>query len=440
MKTLISQLDDKASILQVFKSLEEKPQPNFPEWFSTLRKEALSSFSSLSFPRLRDEEWKYTNIEPVIQNSYSFDTKLPVNSLAPKDFETIGGKETGGTRLVFINGLYSKEFSVSNYVDGIIVESFQEALQKHSDELKPYLGRQADSKTDAFTALNTSFIYDGVFIFVPKSKAIQKPVELVFVSLGNKISQPRNLFVLAEKATASVIESHISAGSEAHFTNSVTEIFLNPGARLSHYKIQRQNKQSFHVASNHISCAEKSSYNSYSFTFGSRLSRENLNVMLEAGDAACLLNGLYLISGSQHTDQHSVIDHAKPHGKSTQVYKGILCGRSRAVFNGKIFVRLGAQKTDAHQVNKNLLLSEGAIIDTKPQLEIMADDVKCTHGAAIGELDEAEIFYVRSRGISEENARLILTHGFANEVIETVGIEPLRASLEKLVWQALENG
>ncbi len=162
--------------------------------------------------------------------------------------------------------------------------------------------------------------------------------------------------------------------------------------------------------------------------------------MLNAEDAACVLNGLYLVSGSQHTDHHTLIDHAQPHGKSAQVYKGILCGRSRAVFNGKIFVRLGAQKTDAHQINKNLLLSEGAIVDTKPQLEILADDVKCTHGAAIGELDESEIFYVRSRGISEENARLILTRGFANEVIETVKIEPLRASLEKFVWQALENG
>ncbi len=262
MKTLISQLDDKASILQVFKSLEEKPQPNFPEWFSTLRKEALSSFSALSFPKLRDEEWKYTNIEPILENSYSFNTEISVKGLTPKDFETIGEKETGGTQLVFIDGLYSKEFSKVSNADGIFIESFQEALQKHSDQLKPYLGKQADSKTDAFTALNTSFIYDGAFIFVPKGKTVEKTIELVFVSSGNKISQPRNLFVLQENATASVIESHVSLGNEVHFTNSVTETFLNPGANLSHYKMQRQNKQSFHVASNHVSGEKKSRYHS----------------------------------------------------------------------------------------------------------------------------------------------------------------------------------
>lgn len=440
---VISQLDDKANILDAFKGLEEKTSSKFPQWFLAQRREAMSSFSSVSFPKLQDEEWKYTNIKPILDQAYTLDLEPQASpsQLTTKDLEVLLEKKIGEIRLVFIDGYYSNEFSkVPAQMDGLVIESFQHAIEKYSDHLKPYLGQQANSKSDAFTALNSSFIHDGQFILVPRGKAFEKPIELIYISTANKISQPRNLFVSAENSKASVIETHISLGTEIGFTNSVTEIFLGRGAHLRHYKIQKQNKESFHMASNHVSCEEKSHYESYSFTFGSRLSRDNLNVTLKAEEAECVLNGLYLVSGSQHTDHHSVIDHIKPHGKSTQVYKGVLSGRSRAVFNGKIFVRLGAQKTDAHQVNKNLLLSEGATIDTKPQLEILADDVKCTHGAAIGELDKSEIFYVRSRGLSEESARKLLTRGFANEVVETVKIDPLRASLEKWVWQALENG
>ncbi len=425
------QLDDKKSILETFR----KQKGPDPFWLESLRKEAASQFAGLDFPTLRDEEWKYTNVEPLLKNSFSFapstDKLTPPENLLGRDEKV---------RLVFTNGNFSKELSRIPEENGIIIENFTEALRSHPKTFEPYFAKQADFKKDAFTALNTALFCDGAFIFLPKGEILETPIHLIFISSEEKvISQPRNLIVLGEGAQAKVIETHLSLHQEVYFKNAVTEIVLQPNATLHHYKIQRESKKAFHISTAQITCEKESAYHSYSFTFGAGLSRENINVKLADEGSSCELNGLYLVSDIQHTDHHTMIDHAKPRGRSRQVYKGVLGGRSKAVFNGKIFVRAGAQKTDAHQTNKNILLTRGATVDTKPQLEILADDVKCTHGAAIGELEESEIFYARSRGLSEARARHLLTYGFASEVVSAVKIEPLRSGLDQRVWQALQK-
>ena len=438
------QLDDKASILQAFEALQKTASAaQHPSWLESLRKNAASCFAELNFPTLRDEAWKYTNVEPLIKNSFSFTFEPETEGLVRESIEALLWGEPEWTRLVFVNGIYSKELSkISKKAEGVRIESLRETFLKHPEELERYLARQADFKNNPFTALNTAFLSDGAFIFIPHGKVLEEPIHLLFISLspGKKtISQPRNLIVLGEASQVKIIESHVSSAQDIYFTNAVTEIVLGPAASLDHYKVQRESKKAFHMATTQTSCDRSSAYHSYSFTFGAGLSRENLNVALLAEGGSCQLDGLYLVSDIQHTDHHTVIDHTQPQGMSRQLYKGILGGRAKAVFNGKIYVRLGAQKTDAHQINKNLLLTMGATVDTEPQLEIFADDVKCTHGAAVGELEEAEIFYVRSRGISEENARNLLTYGFASEVVNAVKIEPIRSALDEWVRQALQK-
>ena len=437
----VPRLDDTSGVLQTFEALKSKTNGYEPSWLCSVRKDAAARFSELNFPTVRDEEWKYTSVEPIVKNSFSFNFDASTNSPAKGKLETFLFGEADWNLLVFVNGIYSKELSsVTPRAEGIEIGSLAEALKSRPARLEPYLTRQVDFKSNKFTALNTAFLGDGAFIYIPKGKTIQKPVELLFISISEEekiIAQPRNLLVLGEGSRAEVIESYVSLNVGPYFTNAVTEIFLEPAASLDHYKIQRENPKAFHVATTEVSCERASAYQSYFFTFGAGLSRENLNVALRSEGASCLLNGLYFVSGTQHTDHHTAIDHTRPGATSSQTYKGVLSGEAKAVFNGKIFVRPLAQKTDAHQTNKNLLLSGRAAVDTKPQLEIFADDVKCSHGAAVGELDPSEIFYIRSRGISEEHARNLLTYGFAGEVIHTVKLEPVRSSLDRLVWQAL---
>ena len=438
----VPRLDDKAGVLQTFEALEKETTAQ-PAWLRSLRKDAASSFAALHFPTLRDEEWKYTSVEPLLKNSFSFTFEPEKDGLRREALEQLAWGHPEWNRLTFVNGIYSKELSrVSGEAEAIRIESLREALLSHPQEVERYLAREVDFKTNAFTALNTALFYDGAFIFVPKGVVLEEPIHLLYVSHSNGkkfISQPRNLIVLSEGAQAKVIESYVSPAEDIYFTNAVTEIFLSPTASLDHYKIQRESKKAFHVATTQTSSERDSTYHSYLFTLGSGFSRENLKVGLRAEGASSFLDGLYLVSETQHTDHHTVIDHMKPHGTSHQLYKGVLGGRAKAVFNGKIFVRLGAQKTDAHQTNKNLILSKGATVDTKPQLEIFADDVKCTHGAAVGELDESEIFYVRSRGLSEENARNLLTYGFASEMVNSVKVEAIRSVLDKLVLEAVKR-
>ncbi|HKR59043.1 MAG TPA: Fe-S cluster assembly protein SufD, partial [Pyrinomonadaceae bacterium] len=291
-----------------------------------------------------------------------------------------------------------------------------------------------------FVALNTAMLSGGAFVFIPKNLEIVKPLSLLFISEAtnkNVAAFPRVLVVAGENSKATLIESYASAGSGTSFTDAVVEIALQDGARLEHYKVQRESVESFHIATTSANLGANASYDSTAINFGAQLSRHDVAVKMDHEGAECWVDGLYVVSSGQHTDTHSVIDHQQPHCTSHQLYKGILDGNSRAVFNGKIFVRHGAQKTDAMQTNKNLLLSKEARVDTKPQLEILADDVKCAHGAAVGQIEEDELFYLQTRGLHTELARNLLTYGFAEEVIGKIKIDSIRAQLDEAVLNRL---
>ncbi len=416
--------------LAAFERAEKNQSATEPSWIPSLRKTAIHRFANLGFPTQKNEDWKYTSVEPIARSAFRFPFEISGNGVSSDKINSFSFL-VPENRLVFVN---------AQFKSGIQAGTLQEALHSHPKELEPFLAKQADFQSDPFTALNTAFFQDGGYLSVPKGKVVIEPVEFLFFSSshGEKlITQPRNLIVLEEEAEATVIENYASLEGET-FTNAVTEIILGPGARLTHYHIQNQSEKAFHVSTTQVSANRNSHFSSNVFSFGSGLSRNNLNVTLRGEGDQCELNGLYMVRGHQHVDHHTLIDHLKPNGTSHQVYKGVLAGRARAVFNGKIFVHQDAQKTDAHQLNKNLLLSEEAVVDTKPQLEISADDVKCTHGAAVGQLRDEEIFYVKSRGLGEEAARKLLTYGFASEVLEKVKLAPVRARLEQLIWERLQ--
>ena len=311
---------------------------------------------------------------------------------------------------------------------------------KYAEILRDQLARSADYSENAFTALNTAFISSGAFLFISKGVSIDAPIHLLFIADVKEkavASFPRILIVAEKGSSATVIESYASAHEEVYFTNAVVEIRLEDGARLNYYKVQRENSKAFHIATTQAELGRNSSFNSTTVTLGAQLSRHNINVALDNEGAECWVDGLYIVGSGQHADTHSLIDHRKPHCTSHQLYKGILDGKSRAVFNGKVFVHENAQQTDAMQTNKNLLLSNEARVDTKPQLEIFADDVKCAHGATVGQLEEEELFYLSSRGLHPIIARNLLTYGFAEEVIEKIKVESIKAQLDEAVLNRL---
>jgi Fe-S cluster assembly protein SufD len=314
------------------------------------------------------------------------------------------------------------------------------ADERYGEIVREHLALGADYIANGFTALNTAFIFHGAFVYIPRDVKVDRPLHLLFISDpadANIVTFPRVLVVADENSSATVIESYASTSDKLYFTNAVVELVLKEGAHLDHYKIQRESSEGFHVASTNVDLGSNSSYDATTITFGAKLSRHNITVTMDHEGAECRVDGLYLVSGRQHTDTHSVIDHKQPHCTSHQLYKGILDGRSRAVFNGKIFVRHDAQKTDALQTNKNLLLSNEARVDTKPQLEILADDVKCAHGAAVGQIDEDELFYLETRGIHTDLARNLLTYGFAEEVIGKIKVDSIKAQLDETVLNRL---
>ncbi|HET9775578.1 MAG TPA: Fe-S cluster assembly protein SufD, partial [Gemmatimonadaceae bacterium] len=296
-----------------------------------------------------------------------------------------------------------------------------------------YLGRIAGFDRHAFTALNTAFVRDGALIEVLPDADVAEPIHLVFVSEGDRVSHPRNLIIAGRHSRATIVESYVSLREGTYFTNAVTEIVVGEGAHLDHYKIQRESENAFHVGTVQAKQEANSQFHSFSFAVGGSLARTNIYTALDGDAATCTLNGLYLTDGTQHIDNQTSIEHIAPNCPSHEVYKGVLDGRSHGVFNGKVYVHPEAQKTDGKQSNNNLLLSPQARVDTKPQLEIFADDVKCTHGATVGRLDDVAMFYLNSRGIGPERARTLLTYAFAADVLESIELPAVKNALEKLV-------
>jgi Fe-S cluster assembly protein SufD len=409
-------------------------------WFRQLQESAIERFVEVGFPTVKDEEWKYTNVAPLVKTDFEFPSTTP-SALEIGNLSSY--PETAKSRVVFINGRLENELSDLSAVGEVVLLDLQTAIrdERFGELIREHLGHQADYVTNSFTALNTAFATDGAFVYIPSNTSLASPVHLAFIVNAIEKSPamfPRVLVVADEGSNATIVESYSSTSESVYFTNAVIELVLKDNARLTHYKLQRESESAFHIANTAAVLGRSSYYDSTAITLGGQLSRHDISVTMDAEGAECHVDGLYLVSTSQHADTHSVIDHRKPHCSSHQLYKGILDGKSRAVFNGKIFVRHDAQKTDAMQTNKNLLLSNEARIDTKPQLEILADDVKCAHGAAVGQIDEDEQFYLETRGINPSLARNLLTYGFAEEVIEKIKLDSIKRELDEVVLNRLQ--
>jgi Fe-S cluster assembly protein SufD len=343
--------------------------------------------------------------------------------------------------LVFVNGRYAPSLSTAGALpDGIRAGSLAPALA--SDSVEPYLTRVAGFDRRAFTALNTSSFVDGAFIHVPANAVLERPIHVLFVSTADgrpTVAHPRVLLVVGKSAQVTIVESYVGPNADRYFTNAVTEVVVGENASVEHYKVQRESFDAYHIGTMHVVGTRNASFRSHSLSFGGALVRNEIIAMLDGEGIECTLNGLYLADGRRLVDNHTTIDHAKPHCGSREVYKGILADHARAVFNGRIIVRPDAQKTDAKQTNKALLLSEDAQINTKPELEIFANDVKCTHGAAVGQMDDEAMFYLRARGLGREEARNLLIHAFAGDVLNRMPLETLRTRAEAVLLEQLPS-
>ncbi len=409
-------------------------------WFERLRTSAMDQFEQLGFPTVQHEEWKYTNLAPLAK--LDLEPVISASPLPASDLQQFVLPESANNQIVLVNGILQSQLSVTEAENRIVAMELTQALSHpdYSDVVREHLGRGADYNASAPTALNTAFISSGAFILIPANIRLETPLHLMCVSdpvEPELAAFPRILVVAEENSSATLIETYGATKERRYFNNAVVEVVLKSGAWLDHFRVQRENVEAYHIASTTVDLGRDSSYNSTAITLGGKLSRHDISVLLDHEGAECWVDGLYLVGSGQHADTHSVIDHRKPHCSSHQLYKGILDGKSRAVFNGKIFVRHGAQKTDAMQTNKNLLLSTEAHVDTKPQLEIFADDVKCAHGAAVGQIDEEELFYLETRGINPDLGRNLLTYGFAEEVVGKITVDSMRTQLEHAVLNRL---
>ncbi len=424
-----------------FESFEKSLNGEAGSKIHSVRKAAIARFAELGFPTTRDEEWKYTDISSFTGVQFDPVVKDQPDNPAMNDVKRFLFEDSGYPLLVFVNGQYASHLSsVPSLPQGVIVGRLADALKNENGVVHEHLARHARYEKNAFTALSTAFLKDGACIVIPKGAILETPVHVLHVSTGagkELASHPRNLIIAGADSQAKVIESYVSLSDGRYFTNAVTEIVLGENAVVEHEKLQMESTGALHVGLTHVAQARSSNFVSNSMNFGGELVRNSIVAILDGEGAECTLNGLYHVAGNQLIDNHTVIDHAKPKCNSHEMYKGIMDGKSRGVFNGKIIVREDAQKTDAKQTNKNLILSEGATVDTKPQLEIFANDVKCTHGATIGQLDDESIFYLRSRGVGVDDARAILIYAFAGEVVERVGVAAVRERLDRILHERL---
>jgi Fe-S cluster assembly protein SufD len=404
-------------------------------WLRNLRERAFAYFSENGFPTPQNEEWKYTNVKEVAGGRWS----VAGDSVENIDVSEFVFDESKESVLVFTGGGFDRNLSNLSDLNGAEVLSFSEAAgdERFAEIFREKLGKLVEFDKNGFTALNTAFIGEGAFLFVPKNAKIEKPIQFLFVSGEGNASFPRVLVVAESFAEATIIETYVRAEETKYLTDAVIEISVADEAKLKHYRVQRESHEAFHVGTSGAEIYRGSIYNATNITLGARLSRHDISVTFQTEGGEAFVDGLYMVVGSQHADTHSIIDHKFPNCTSHQNYKGIVDGEARAVFNGKVFVREDARGTDAEQSNKNLLLSNDARVDTKPQLEIFNDDVKCSHGATVGQLEEEELFYLLSRGLNDSLARNLLTYGFAEEIISKIEIESIKKQLDEAVLNRL---
>jgi Fe-S cluster assembly protein SufD len=430
-------------VLGAFESFEHGSHGTSPSWLQALHKGGIAHFAELGFPTTEHEEWRFTNVAPIARTPWAL-AEVP-GKVSEKDLGPLLFPDLAGKRVVFVDGHFSKELSskgLESGPQGLRIQNIYEALSSSFPLVAQNLARHARYDENSFVALNTAFVRDGAVIIAPARFVQKEPVYLIHVTTGakpNTVTHPRTLIIAQRDSELKVIEHFISLGSGTAFTNSVTEIVLDEAARVEHCKVQDESLNTFHIATIQTQQARNSHLLSHSVSIGGAITRNNINCALDGEGIEATLNGLYLGRNSQLVDHHTSIYHNKPNCNSHEFYHGILDGKSQGVFNGKIFVRPEAQKTDAKQTNRNLLLSDEATVDTKPQLEIFADDVKCTHGATIGQLDPDSIFYLRARGIGLEMARKMLLHAFASEIVNRISIEPLREHLDSKLFEMYEK-
>lgn len=432
-----------ARVAEYVSAFEALDRTDEPIWVGAQRRGAIESFTQLGFPTSKNEDWHFTSVSPLLERTYSPATPdsstLTARDISPFMFE--GEWQT----LVFLNGHFLPQLSESVTGDTVFVGPVSAALESDDTArlLERHVGGLAETHSHAFSALNAAFAGEGALVHVAPNSAPPHNIHLLFVcddAAEGALVSPRNLIVLGHHAEATVMESYVSIGNANYFTNAVTEVYVADGARLRHYKIQRESTRAFHVGSWYATQGRSCAYEAFSFAIGADLSRTNIATLLDGEGSHGSLDGLYLVNGDQTVDHQTSVIHAKENCTSHELYKGVMDGDSHAVFNGKVYVHPEAQKTDGKQSNANLLLSERARVDTKPQLEIYADDVKCTHGATIGPVDTTALFYLKSRGIGPEIALRLLTYAFAAEVLEELTIPAVRDELERLAFERFAVG
>lgn len=414
-------------------------RPEGPAWLTAIRERAIARFREVGYPTTRNEEWHFTSPAPIAEADF-VPMRAATGTLSVEDLGPLLFGEPDWPRLVFVNGRFAPSLSRVDARDGVKAMSLAVALREEPSLLEYHLTRRADivDPAQVFTAINTALMQDGAVVQVGRGIDAATPIHLLFLSdaaAEDGVCHPRILLVAEPGSRATVIEQHAGAGGERYFTNVVTEAWIGEGATLHHLRLQRESARAFHVGTTAVHQEQDSHFVSFSFATGAALSRINIHTGLHGRGGGATLNGLYMLDGEQHCDHQTRIVHAQPDCYSREVYKGILDGASHGVFNGKVYVHPEAQKTDGKQTNNTLLLSERARIDTKPQLEIFADDVKCTHGATVGRIDETALFYMKSRGIPDREARKLLTYAFAAEVLETIPVDALRDGLERLTLE-----
>jgi Fe-S cluster assembly protein SufD len=429
--------------LKAFERFEQAGAATRPSWLFPLRKAGLARFAELGFPTLKNEDWRFTNVAPIARLPFKpvFDPQLNVPEAS--QLGQFPFAQLPGPRLVFINGHFAAGLSrLPELPSGIRVSGLASALTQDAALIEKHLGRYVRIEDNAFAALNNAFFLDGGFVFIPAGQALPEPVHFLFIKTTGEPGatiHPRNLIVAERGARGTILETYVSLAPGPTFTNGVTEFALADEANIEHCKFQDESDDAFHLAALHSHLGRAVNFSSHSILTGARISRNSIRTTLDGEGIEAVLNGVYLTNGEQLADHHMIVDHAKPNCASHEYFNGILAGKSKGVFHGRILVRPDAQKTDAKQTNKNLLLSDDATADAKPQLEIYADDVKCTHGATIGQLNDESIYYLRTRGIGLEKARRMLIHAFAGEIIDRVKHDAVREELDALVWDRLEQ-
>ena len=436
---MITATEQLESYLESFSEFEKLAAGHDLPWLRKLRQVAFARFCEIGFPTTHDEDWRFTNVSAIAQTPFRLARngrfRLSQKELKPYQVADVA------CQLVFVNGHFARELSLLGKLpNGVKVSSLAREISSHTGAIEAHLGRYLDTRRDAFCALNTAFVEDGAFVHIPRGTLVEEPICLLFVSTGDdapSMSHPRNLIVAEEDSQATFVEDYVSLKGGSAFCNTVTELVAGDHTVLSHYMIEREHKQAFNISTLRIQQGRNANVASHSVLLGGALVRNNVHPVLAGEGGECLINGLFIGSGHQHLDNYMLVEHASPRCGSRQFYNGILDGHAHGVFHGRIIVHKDAQKTDAKQTNRNLLLSDDAQIDTKPQLEIYADDVKCTHGATIGQIEGEALFYLRSRGIDEVSARKLLLFAFASECLDRMKQGPVRKHIEGLINRCL---